>query len=225
MHSYDNGTSLQKKLANWELLEKFFVKKRVPITRVMMDNVIHCKDNAAIPMLETIYTCLTSKKVQNVRPNNEDELIPPFARPTASFVLKENLRDSELATTLADVNTSKDRAAQLLDEHSQTLRNEKVLEPGRFTSSLASPPRPTQRVQPRPIPAEIPSGQIEFKEVQVRAIGGSVAQLRAARDASLPASRPDLSDRGRQSQASDHESGCKKSCGSFINHLLIICIS
>eukprot|EP00291_Cryptomonas_curvata_P001782 CAMPEP_0172187748 /NCGR_PEP_ID=MMETSP1050-20130122/21515_1 /TAXON_ID=233186 /ORGANISM="Cryptomonas curvata, Strain CCAP979/52" /LENGTH=188 /DNA_ID=CAMNT_0012862115 /DNA_START=17 /DNA_END=579 /DNA_ORIENTATION=+ len=138
MHSFDNGTSLQKKLANWELLEKFFVKKRVPITRTMMDNVLHCKDNAAIPMLETIYTCLTSKKVQSVRPNNDDELIPPFARPTASFVLKENLRDSELATTLADGNTSKDRAAQLLEEHNQTLRNEKVQEPGRFTSP-ASP--------------------------------------------------------------------------------------
>ena len=54
MHSFDNGISLPKKLANWELLEKFFLKKRVPIGRDMIDLVIHCKGNAALPLLETI---------------------------------------------------------------------------------------------------------------------------------------------------------------------------
>jgi hypothetical protein len=112
MHSYDNGISLPKKLANWELLEKFFQKKRVPIGRDMIDLVIHCKGNAALPLLETIYTCLTSKKVQNVRAQTDHELIPPFARATASFEIKQNIKESELMTTLQDENTGKNRYAR-----------------------------------------------------------------------------------------------------------------
>ena len=46
MHSYDNGISLPKKLSNWALLEKFFMKKRVPIPRHIIDDVIHCKNDA-----------------------------------------------------------------------------------------------------------------------------------------------------------------------------------
>eukprot|EP00961_Rhodomonas_salina_P088246 1186951-Rhodomonas_salina.2 len=91
MHSYDNGIGLTKKLSNWQLLEKFFLRKRVPVSRELIDAVIHCKDGAAVPMLETIYTCLTSKKVHNVKPQNDDELIPPFARNTASFAIKESI--------------------------------------------------------------------------------------------------------------------------------------
>ena len=34
-------------------------------------------------LLETVYTCLTNRKIDNVRPKNDDDLIPPFARSTA----------------------------------------------------------------------------------------------------------------------------------------------
>ncbi|KAJ1494880.1 hypothetical protein T484DRAFT_1926572 [Baffinella frigidus] len=129
MHSFDNGLGLPRKLGNWSLLEKFFEKKRVPISRILIDNVIHCKGEAAIPLMETIYTCLTSKKVYSVRPTNDDELIPPFARNTASVVIKENIRDSELATTLQDDDTTRNRTAALLQAHENTLRNERVSEP------------------------------------------------------------------------------------------------
>mmetsp|Transcript_63195 Transcript_63195/g.131448 ORF Transcript_63195/g.131448 Transcript_63195/m.131448 type:complete len:761 (-) Transcript_63195:203-2485(-) len=188
MHSFDNGIGLTKKLSNWQLLEKFFIKKRVPVSREMIDGVVHCKDGASIPLLETIYTCLTSKKVHNVQPQNDDELIPPFARNTASFAIKESIRDSELITTLADETEVKNKASSVLDAHQQTLRNERVLEPGRFTGP--SPQRSNQRVAPRPMPLEAPSGQIEFKEVEVRTIDRNITQLRASRDqnASLPRS-------------------------------------
>ena len=43
MHAYDNAISLQRKLANWELLERFFIKKQVPISREMIDACIHCR--------------------------------------------------------------------------------------------------------------------------------------------------------------------------------------
>ena len=180
MHSFDNGISLPKKLANWELLEKFFLKKRVPIGRDMIDLVIHCKGNAALPLLETIYTCLTSKKVQNMRAKNDDQLIPPFARATASFEIKQNIRDSELQTTLQDENKGKNRTSDLLNEHSQTLRDERLLEPGRFTAVKQQ--RSSQRVPPRPMQAEVPTGQIEFKEVQVRTLDKqNITHLRASR--------------------------------------------
>ncbi|KAJ1482496.1 hypothetical protein T484DRAFT_1952072 [Baffinella frigidus] len=188
MHSFDNGLGLPRKLGNWSLLEKFFERKRVPISRILIDNVIHCKGEAAIPLLETIYTCLTSKKVYSVRPTNDDELIPPFARNTASFVIKENIRDSELATNLQDDDTTKHRTAALLQEHENTLRNERVSEPGRFTGP-ASPNRSNQRVLPRPMPKEEETGRVEFKEVKLRTVDRNISQLRSSRDgngSSLP---------------------------------------
>ena len=39
MHSYDNGTSLQKKLDNWGQLNKFFVKRGIKIERETIDDV------------------------------------------------------------------------------------------------------------------------------------------------------------------------------------------
>ena len=180
MHSYDNGISLVKKLANWELLEKFFQRKRVPIGRDMIDRVIHCKGDAALPLLETVYTCLTSKKVQNVRARNEDELIPPFARATASFEIKQAIKDSELLTTLQDTSMIANRTSEVLQEHDSTVRQERLMEPGRFTA--VSPQRSSQRVAPRPMQAEVPTGQIEFKEVQVRTLEKqNITQLRASR--------------------------------------------
>jgi hypothetical protein len=83
MHAYDNAISLQRKLANWELLERFFVKKQVPISRDMIDACIHCREGAVQTLLETVYTCLTNRKIENVRPKNDEDLIPPFARATA----------------------------------------------------------------------------------------------------------------------------------------------
>ena len=47
MHAYDNAISLQRKLANWELLERFFIKKQVPISREMIDACIHCRQARA----------------------------------------------------------------------------------------------------------------------------------------------------------------------------------
>jgi len=56
MHAFDNAISLQRKLANWELLERFFVKKQVPISRDMIDACIHCRPAPPLPpLLNVIY--------------------------------------------------------------------------------------------------------------------------------------------------------------------------
>jgi hypothetical protein len=41
------------------------------------------RDGAVQVLLETVYTCLTNRKIENVRPKNDEDLIPPFARSTA----------------------------------------------------------------------------------------------------------------------------------------------
>ncbi len=75
-------------------------------------------------LLETIYTCLTNRKIESVRPKNDEDLIPPFARSTAVQVLhdftlyrarfllrlliallqvlREQLKDSELKSIFTD---------------------------------------------------------------------------------------------------------------------------
>ena len=43
LHSFDNGSSLKKKLGNWHLLEKFFRKRGIPISRETIDGCLHNK--------------------------------------------------------------------------------------------------------------------------------------------------------------------------------------
>src|SRR5258707_1017189 len=62
MHSFDNGVGTKTKVDNWEQLSKFFKKKNVNITQEMIKNLIDNKPNAAIPIIETVYTFLTERK-------------------------------------------------------------------------------------------------------------------------------------------------------------------
>jgi hypothetical protein len=52
---------MKSKLNNWELLEKFFVKFEIPISREVMNGVIHNKPGAGIQLVEEMYTILTQK--------------------------------------------------------------------------------------------------------------------------------------------------------------------
>lgn len=61
MHSFDNGVGMKVKLGNWSLLEKYFKKRGLKITRKMIDDVIHNKPNAAVPIIEEVYTFLTDR--------------------------------------------------------------------------------------------------------------------------------------------------------------------
>ena len=49
LHSFDNGSSLKKKLGNWHLLEKFFRKRGIPITRELIDGCLHNKVSQCAP--------------------------------------------------------------------------------------------------------------------------------------------------------------------------------
>lgn len=185
MHSFDNGSSLEKKLNNWEVLKKFFIRKRVPVEIDLVEATVHAKEGrdkrpAAVSFIEQVYTCLTNRPVRVVRASNDDDqLVPPFARGTATHVLRDQVRDTELNSTLQDELTAQSRNRDLLHDHNAELRSQRVQDPARY-SQTKSPDRP-HRVAPRPMPSETPSGAVEFKEVKLRTLDRSIVQLRAGR--------------------------------------------
>ena len=90
-HSFDNGSSVKKKLDNWQLLNKFFVKHQVPLNdKALIEDVVHCKDKAGVKFVCAMYTTLTARSVpdmDSLRITAGDE-VPYFARPTASNLIK-----------------------------------------------------------------------------------------------------------------------------------------
>eukprot|EP00761_Pharyngomonas_kirbyi_P007218 gb/GECH01007228.1/.p1 GENE.gb/GECH01007228.1/~~gb/GECH01007228.1/.p1 ORF type:complete len:702 (+),score=134.75 gb/GECH01007228.1/:1-2106(+) len=91
MHSFDNGNAMARKLDNWQQLEKFFKKKNIPISKEMMDGVIHMKKGAELELLTTMYTFLTNRKIKITKPVIPEEVpLPQFARATRSKVMKED---------------------------------------------------------------------------------------------------------------------------------------
>ncbi|CAJ0947444.1 unnamed protein product [Ranitomeya imitator] len=63
MHSFENGTSLPAKLGNWSLLEKFFMKKKLNVSKELIDGTIHCKPGAAEILVQEIYVMLTHRSI------------------------------------------------------------------------------------------------------------------------------------------------------------------
>jgi hypothetical protein len=63
LHLITTGTSLQKKVANWELLERLLSKHGLSIDKELINDVVLCKANAGVQLLELMYTMLTNKKL------------------------------------------------------------------------------------------------------------------------------------------------------------------
>lgn len=62
MYQYDNGFKLDKKVNNWEHLQKFFKKKNIPVDFPDYDAVIHCAPDAGYKLLKKFYKLLTTKE-------------------------------------------------------------------------------------------------------------------------------------------------------------------
>ena len=235
LHSFDNGLGLVKRIENWALIDKFLRKIGSPIDRNIIDQVIHCKKDAAIPLMEQLYTLLTHKtsvaavtasatrngwhrsqpaiwicmqsqsllalhalsqpvprclrtaafaplstpcSIQATRPVRDVEVVPAFARPTASQLIKERMSEADLAqANTLDHSVAPGKAAKVLAEHMQKLKLEREIDPARF--------------QPKPIAASASStikhaprksvGEGTFREVTVRQVDdkGAVLQSRA----------------------------------------------
>ena len=62
MYQYDNGFKLDKKTNNWEHLQKFFNKQKIPIEFSDYDPVIHCAPDAAYKLLKKVYKVTTGRE-------------------------------------------------------------------------------------------------------------------------------------------------------------------
>jgi len=189
MHSYDNGQALQRKLDNWAQLFKFFNKKGIKLDRDCINDVVHCKSNEApVKLLSAIYKLLTGRDVLMPKALTEQlanpEVLPQFARPNASSLLNANIRESEMTTTLEDLEAAQARAKSLIDDHNSTVRQERAME-SRYMGNTAYNSSTVQRVlrgPPKPVSQDIESTQVRFQEVKVRTVDRNIAQLRATRD-------------------------------------------
>jgi hypothetical protein len=78
------------------MLELVFAKKGWAISRDLIDEVIHCQPESAARLIELIYSILTKREVEQPMPLEDEDYTPPFARPTASLLVKERLREPSL---------------------------------------------------------------------------------------------------------------------------------
>jgi hypothetical protein len=204
--SFDNGSSVKRKLDNWQQLNKFFYKHSIPLTdKDVIEALVHCKDKAGVTFVCNMYKFLTQRDVpdmDSLRITTDDEA-PYFARPTATRLVKESIKDSELVTTMKSHHSAANKASELIASHAASQRADRTNDPERFNTQTARmergpPPKPSGEEQTAPL--------IEFKEVNVKPVDRSVAQIRAAKDqssrlmtegSSVGAAGMSLSDAGR----------------------------
>ena len=183
--SFDNGSSVKRKLDNWQLLNKFFLKHQIPLgDKELIESMVHSKDKAALTFVCNMYMFLTQRQVpdmESLRITSDAET-PYFARPTAARLIKESIKDSELTTTMKSQHSMSNKASDLLDQHSAQQRNDRTNDPSRFSTQQRAR---TERGPPKqPSDEEKSAPLIEFKEVSVKPIDFSVAQVRQSKDLS-----------------------------------------
>lgn len=83
MHSFDNAENYRKKRDNWQQLQVFFEKRKIPIVIKNIDSLILNELDVTLEFVKQVYTMLT-----------ERQLLPPIKvyetqQTTESYLLKE----------------------------------------------------------------------------------------------------------------------------------------
>ncbi|XP_063776728.1 spermatogenesis-associated protein 4 [Pseudophryne corroboree] len=138
LHSYNNGTSLATKLGNWSQLEKFFAKRKLNVSKELIDGTMHCKPGAAEILLQEMYVMLTNRRVKTIQDNEVDftdryyqEKLPMAARSTATKAIKNNITLSEILAE-PDLIVNKQKVQAVIDLHLQQRQQERIDDPKRF---------------------------------------------------------------------------------------------
>ncbi|CAN2388700.1 CH-like domain in sperm protein [Pristimantis euphronides] len=138
MHSFDNGTSLSAKLGNWSQLEKLFLKRKLNISKELIEGTIHCKPGAAEILLQDIYGMLTHRRVKTIQDNEVDftdrhyqDGLPMLARSTATKAVKNNITLSEILAE-PDIDIIKQKVQTVINFHFQQRQQERIADPKRF---------------------------------------------------------------------------------------------
>lgn len=152
MFSFNNGQSLQSKMLNWSILKKFVVTKNINIPIELIDACMHCKEGAAILLVEQMYQCLTNRAVQKAPPVFEQDLsdwpyqqqLPLHARATAVQAIKNNFKSTEILT-----NPSNKYAQQKIQDIIRVHREHRLLDrdndPDRFDRKPTLAEKATRR--------------------------------------------------------------------------------
>ncbi len=181
MHSYDNGTATARRKDNWQQLLKVFRKRKIPIDEDLANGVVHCKSGAAVAMVEKLYTHLTKKTIAPAE--TKVEPVPAYARPTASKVVKDKLKDPEVVD-IKDRLTSTSQMQEVIDSHEMNLRQDRMEDRERYTHTSKHQLSASKmyRVPTRQVKQDdFKQPEIQFlKSVNVKPISDSIAQLRAS---------------------------------------------
>lgn len=206
MHSYDNGIGLKVKKDNWEQLLKLF--GRLPdleplASRSDVDAIIHCQNGAAVAFLSKLYQCLTKRTIQLPAPTpvssstaaatiarapSAADEIPPYAKPTGSAIIRDKMRDPQIAETQDESQINR-RVRDIHSQHEEALQVQRVDAGAERYPALRSASKATVlRGATKPVRNDEASPvlmtQHIVKEVQIKAIGDKgIEKLRATREA------------------------------------------
>lgn len=153
--TYNTGQSLDAKMTNWSFLKKFVVKKELNIPMELLDATLHCKDGAAVILIETLYTILTNRPIQKAEPEFDIDLtdwayqqkLPFHARSTASKSIKNNIRSTELQTD-PNLRLATKKVESIIAQHVDHRRAERDENPSRFNVKKTLAERCLQRPLP-----------------------------------------------------------------------------
>ena len=191
MGGYDNGFSLQRKLDNWDQLNKFIVKRGIQIDKALIHDVVHCKSQEGpVELVSAVYTALTGRELKK-RPEDPSEgaADPAFMRNTNASLLHQQTRESELKTSLVDRDQQKAVHSEVIEAHEADLRADRAADPGRYATMSGyggsiTASQKLLRGPPKPIAQAMETAAVRFQEVKVKPVDQNIAQLRASREAS-----------------------------------------
>mmetsp|Transcript_3445 Transcript_3445/g.13121 ORF Transcript_3445/g.13121 Transcript_3445/m.13121 type:complete len:803 (-) Transcript_3445:184-2592(-) len=165
MHSFSNGSSLSSRKDNWHLLQKYFRKHSVNITKDMIQDIIGYKPKAAIPVIHVLYKHLTDREIIQKKPVHPPAVeMPSFARPTKSQKLKDEGRSTYQSSSFG-LTSKKDPLAL----------------PNTNRRLPAGKPYTADRSQ-----LNSQQSGVVFKDVQVKSLDRNQTRSRLMKSASVP---------------------------------------
>ena len=170
MHSFDDGESMHKKRDNWKQLMDFFKRRGLPIIIKDVDSLILNENNSTIEFVKQVYTLLT-----------ERALMPPIK----VYDTDNQEQQSLLLKEREMVKLPQNDVDFLEQEHDDSKQEQSMMKESTSRSpqkSLAITKGP-QRTIPQTL--ELDSYKaVEVKDIQIKAINQSVAQIRAHKELS-----------------------------------------
>ncbi|CAI2385624.1 unnamed protein product [Moneuplotes crassus] len=201
MFSFDYGEGMKSKRDNWNQLIEFFKRRGLPIVIKDIDSLINNDNNSTIEFVKQVYTLLT-----------ERALMPPIkvydtdAQEQQSLLLKERemvkLPRNDLDVFDPDQEDTKQEQSIMKESTSRSPQK-----------SLAITKGP-QRTIPQTL--ELDSYKaVEVKDIQIKAINQSVAQIRAHKELnSLHSQNAKMQNSENQSQMNMSQNGSQNFLGA-----------